>query len=124
MKSRIAVILVFISGLIIGAVGNDFYMRHRFHKMHRFPPEKKGDFIVYTMQRELGLSDDQVQKIRPIVQSSTKKIQELREHFHPEINKIIEESFSLIKKELDETQKQKLDEMFQKMRKRPPPFPF
>lgn len=123
MKRVLAVICVFVSGVIVGLVGHDLHMKHMFDRMHHFPRHDKGDFIVKRMQKDLHLTEAQVNKIRPIIVESDRKMSELRETFHPKMKEILDLSIEQVKKELDDEQKKKLEKIHQRMKnKGPVPF--
>lgn len=123
MKRVLAVVCVFISGVIVGIVGHDLHMKHMFDRMHHFPPGDKGDFIVNRMQKELGLTEAQVNKIRPIVKEGERKVSELRDAFHPKMKEILDLSMEQVKKELSEEQKQELEKIHRRMKEKGPvPF--
>lgn len=123
MKRILAVLFVFISGIIVGLVGHDLHMKHMFNRMHHFPPGDNGEFIVKRMQEELRLSNAQLENIRPVIIESEKKILELRNSFHPKMKEIMDSSIERVKKELTEEQRKKLEEIHRRMRdKGPMPF--
>ena len=123
MKRLLAVVCVFVSGIIVGLVGHDLHMKHMFDRMHHLPPGEKGDFIVNRMQGELGLTEAQVNKIRPIIEEGERKMSELRDTFHPKMKEILDLSMEQVKKELTDEQKKELEKIHKRMKdKGPVPF--
>jgi hypothetical protein len=132
MKKILAMMLIFFSGVVVGIVGHDLYMKYIFHHFHDAPPEQREDFILKMLTRELDLTQAQLEKIKPIVLNSHSKIMELNNTFHPKMEQIINATFELIRKELNESQQKKLDMILTRMKKHdagdrpppPPPFPY
>ena len=123
MKRVLAVLCVFISGVIVGIVGHDLHMKHMFDRMRHSPPGDKGDFIVNRMQKELGLTEAQVSKIRPIVKEGDRKVSELRDTFHPKMKEILDLTMEQVKKELSDEQKREFEKIHRRMKERGPvPF--
>ncbi len=119
------VVLVLLVGILVGSIGTWFLIRHP-------RPPWPGDHrsrtteAVDRLSRELDLTKDQRAAVETIF---TRMSSRLHEHFlqqRPEIDRIINDSFTEIKKELREDQKKKLDkvrEKFMKQRGGPPPGP-
>ena len=110
------VALVFIVGALVGSLGTRFYLKHHYRPFMTEPRDRTA-FIMKRLSKELGLSQDQKIAVEKIVAQTGEK---LREHFlqtQPEIKSIIDDSFSQIKKELDDVQKKKLDALREKFEK-------
>lgn len=111
------VALVFIVGLLVGSVGTRFYLKHQYR---HFMPERgnRTAFIMKKLSKDLGLTQAQEVAIQKIVEQTEEK---LREHFlqrRSEIASIIDDGFSQMKKELDDDQKKKLEELREKFERR------
>ncbi|MGD0233886.1 MAG: hypothetical protein ABSC55_05035 [Syntrophorhabdales bacterium] len=110
------VALVFIVGVLVGSVGTQFYLKHQ----HRpFMPERgnRTAFIMKRLSKDLNLTDNQKIAIEKIVDQTEEK---LHEHFlqrRPEVESIIDDGFSQMKKELNDDQKKKLDALREKFEK-------
>ena len=111
------VALVFIVGVLAGSVGTRFYLRHQ----HRAFMSERGNrtaFIMKRLSKNLNLTQTQRIAIEKIVDQTGER---LHEHFlqrRPEIESIIDDGFSQMRKELDDSQSQKLDELREKFEKR------
>ncbi|MBF0386005.1 MAG: hypothetical protein HQL27_09080 [Candidatus Omnitrophica bacterium] len=75
------------------------------HKAMKTPEAK-----VAMLQAELGLSEDQVQKIKPLVEEKMAKIDALREEHHQKKEALSEEYTAKIKAILSEEQAMKFEE--------------
>jgi hypothetical protein len=127
------VALVFIVGMLVGSVGTRLYYRHHYHPFEHDRGNRTA-FIMKRLSNDLNLTDAQKVAIQKIVEQTQEK---MREHFlqrRSEIEGIIDDSFVQMKKELNDNQKKKLDELkerFEKHRlaregafpKPPPPSP-
>jgi hypothetical protein len=111
------VALVFIVGLLVGSVGTRFYFKHHYHPFERERGNRTA-FIMNRLSRELSLTEPQKVAIQKIVEQTEEK---MREHFlqrRSEIEGIVNDGFTQMKKELNDDQKKKLDELKEKFEKR------
>ncbi len=111
------VALVFIVGILVGSVGTGFYLKHRHHSFMSEPGDRTA-FIMKRLSKDLSLTQTQKIAIEKIGEQTEAK---LREHFlqrRPEIESIVDDGFLQMKKELDENQKKKLDELREQFKKR------
>ncbi|HME44605.1 MAG TPA: hypothetical protein VKF36_16065 [Syntrophorhabdales bacterium] len=111
------VALVFIVGILVGSVGMSLYIKH--HYRH-FMPERgnRTAFIMKRLSKDLSLTQTQEAAIKKIVEKTEEKV---REHFlqrRSEMTAIIDDGFSQMRKELDDAQKKKLDELREKFERR------
>ena len=113
------VTLVFILGLLVGSVGTGFYLKHGQPPPSQ-DPKARAAFIMKKLSKELELTQDQKVAIEKTVAQMTERLHEHFVHTRPEVKKIIDESFSQIKKELTEDQKAKLDVLREKFERRRP----
>jgi len=111
------VALVFIVGVLVGSVGTRFYFRHHFHPFERDRGNRTA-FIMKRLSNDLKLTDAQNVAIQKIVEQTQER---MREHFlqrRTEIEGIMNDSFAQMKKELNDDQKKKLDELRERLEKR------
>ena len=111
------VALVFIVGALVGSLGTRFYLKHQYRP---FMPERgnRTAFIMKRLSKELGLSQNQKIAVEKIVAQTEEK---LRAHFlqmRPEIDAIVDDGFTQIRKELDDNQRKQLDALREKFEKR------
>ncbi|MGA3173930.1 MAG: hypothetical protein ABSE25_05810 [Syntrophorhabdales bacterium] len=110
------VILVLVLGILIGSAGTKFYLKHRYHYL----PDRQARtaHLLEHLSKELALSDTQKAATGQILEDMAEK---LRRHFaqvRPEAERIVQESFSEIRKQLDEDQQKKFDVLSEKYRQR------
>ena len=110
------VALVFIVGILVGSVGTRFYLKHQYRP---FMSERgnRTAFIMKRLSKDLNLTENQKIAIEKIVDQTEEK---LHEHFlqrRPEVESIIDDGFSQMKKELNDDQKKKLDALREKFEK-------
>ncbi len=120
--------LIFLLGALAGSLGTGFYIREHVEEfLDEGPPTDK---IMHRLTRALDLTPEQQKKIEPIIVEAHEKLSELRQKSFPEMRKIRENSFVLIKKELNEDQQKKLEDLKNRLKRRlpgrhkfPPPPP-
>lgn len=132
LKLWSGIILIFVTGVLIGSLVTGSLVKHRIVKFRERGPEARKTFLLNKLARELNLTEKQRIKIEQIMDQTHEKLFQLREKHRPEFHQIREQSIELMKKELNEEQKQKLDEIRQKFKERfkkrgkrrvPPPPP-
>lgn len=124
----LALTLVFISGVILGAIGHRGY--HRRHPAPPAAPKGPDDFkreYVSEMKSRLKLSDDQVERLGHILDETRARFKALRDTLRPqmkviqdqqveEINSLLtaaqQKEYALMRKEREE--KKKAEEAKQK----------
>ncbi len=112
-------LLVFVLGVLAGAFGTRIYLKDRFAQFRKDPKARQA-FIMRKLSKELSLTPDQKITIGKIVEQVGDRRREYYRRNHPEIKKIMDEGFAQIKKELNNDQQKKLDELraeFEKRRK-------
>ena len=110
-------LLVFVLGILAGAFGTRIYLKDRFAHLRKDPKARQA-FIMRKLSKELELTPDQKIKIEKIVEHLGEKRREFFLKNRPEIKKIMDEGFLQIKKELDDDQQKKLDELREEFEKR------
>ena len=118
LKLWTGIILIFILGALAGSLATGSLVKNRIVKFRERGPEARKTFLIEKLNRELNLTETQQVKIKQIMDQTHEKLSQLREKHRPEFHKIREQSFELMKKELNEEQKQKLDEIRKKFKKR------
>ena len=83
------VALVFVSGVVLGAVGHRLYQASTVNA--KLTPEEFRKKIVAEYQQRLKLTDDQVARLNIIMDETRARIDETRQKLHPAYQKIREE---------------------------------
>lgn len=118
-KTRLwaGITLVFLSGLIIGAVGTGLYIKKTITGvLHEGPPAVK-KIIVKRLDKELDLTGNQKPEIEKIVSEAQSRLLTLRLQHQPEIEEIIESGISQMKTKLSKEQQLRLDKIHERLRK-------
>jgi len=113
--------LVFLLGALAGALGTGFYFKGHVEKfLEGGPPKEK---IMRRLTKTLELTPGQQEKIEPILAEAHRSLLDLRQKSFPEMRRIREESFALIKKELNPDQQKKLEDLKSRLKKHRPRLP-
>ena len=105
-----AFILVFISGIMIGAI-SAFIMHHHIMKKNHQKPEIKMKMMMRHLDSELNLSSDQKEQITPILEAMSLQLKTIHLEQRPKIKSIIGDSFAKINLLLNDEQKLKMKTM-------------
>ncbi|MFH1243188.1 MAG: hypothetical protein V1689_12615 [Pseudomonadota bacterium] len=109
-KLIVGVTCVFALGVLVGTLGTQLYHGHW---VDRFWKDSAGRRAVFLQKltRELRLTGGQQKEFEVIVEEVDKKLVELHRKKRADFKKILDESFSRMKKSLDPDQQQKLEEL-------------
>lgn len=133
MNLVVGLVILFVLGALLGFMGDKWMMCHRMH--HGFRPGMHGgcpgqgpgmkpeNFMRMMLKDRLNLNDKQFKKSETIIKDTHSKLESLKDSFHEQEKKLIDESFELIKKDLSPEQQKKLEDFQKEMRERkgPPP---
>ena len=97
---------ILIAGIVIGGASISIYMTHR---ITRPPggPEFDSLQVIPPLRRNLGLSKEQLDKIKPIMDSSMEKLRDIRENARSEIEDTLQQMNKEISSILTESQRQR-----------------
>ena len=120
LKLAAGVILIFLVGALAGALGTGEYFRNR---MERFgpggpPPHLRKSMVVKRMTEDLDLTEVQRAEIEKIVEESEAEVMAIRRTYLPEIKKVLDQSFELMKTKLDAKQRKKLEDLKERIGQR------
>ncbi len=124
-KLMLSGILIFLSGILLGAIGTGYLIKSTIQKHRHGNVEKRVDHMMKFLKWRLNLSEEQEERIRPIVFQAHKKAMHLHQEMEPRITNIIEDAFRDVDKQLSPPQQVKLSRMAKRMKGRwfssPPP---
>lgn len=106
--------LTFLLGLLIGAWGMYSYARYSGRWHWKFSQER----IIHRLQRELSLSDQQVQQLTAIMDESAKKYADLESEVEPQFAALREERRNRIRQILGPEQLVKFNELVRRSNQR------
>ncbi len=116
MENWLVIAAVFVSGVIIGSVGREFYLRHRVRGiLHQGLPAMR-KVIMKKLTTELNLTKDQQEEAEEIVEETQFQLQQLRAQYHPEMEEIINNGVTTMKTRLTAEQQKKLDALYEKVK--------
>ncbi len=108
--------IVFLSGVVLGAVG------HRFYVVSTTParptPEEVRKRITAEYQQRLKLTEDQMAKLNMIMDETRARIEETRRQMHPAYQKIREEQQEKFRELLTPEQQAEYDKILKEREQR------
>jgi hypothetical protein len=111
-------LVIFLSGILAGAVIGGIFMKHKMESVfHEGPPAIKR-LILSKLSSELDLTKEQLRELDPIVDKIHTELKHLRQRHQPEAERIIEEGISEMKKKLTGKQSRELDLFYEDVKKR------
>ena len=99
-------LVILIAGIVIGGASISIYMTHRITRPPR-GPEFNSLQVIPPLRRNLGLSKEQSDKIKPIIDDSMEKLREIREDARSEIENTLQQMNKEISSILTESQRQR-----------------
>jgi len=128
LKVSVGVLLVFALGILAGSFGTQAYMKYRVSHFVQRGQEARSELFLGRLSRDLDLTEEQRTEIGKILRNSHQRLAQISQRCQPEIRRIIEHDFGMIREILTDDQKQKFDRFqkrFQQRGKhrmfRPPP---
>ena len=120
LKLALGLILVFLVGALAGSLGTGMYIGHRIEKFAASGPRHpaRTASLMKRLSNELDLTDAQRAEVEKIVEEYQEKIFAVRRKYLPDIEEITDESFALMKAKLNPYQKEKLEELHEKLKDR------
>lgn len=118
LKVAIIILLVFAVGALAGSLGNKLYFKHRFERFVKGGPPPLMHILMRKVVHDLDLTEAQKADIEKIVRQAEEKIVSFREKYHPEFEKIMDDTIAQIKEKLTDEQKKKLDKLHEELKMR------
>jgi len=116
LKVCIAILLIFILGILAGTLGTGFFIKHRIGRFVQgngpFPPIK----ILERLSTKLDLSKSQQMEIEKILEQAKDQLIEFRQVYRPKFEKIFNNTIEQIEQKLDKKQTQKLDKLTERLK--------
>lgn len=120
-KARLIVSAVFVIGFAAGALSLNLY-QHLTSSKKQDSPRGRTDYFLGKMKEEVGLSSDQQDNIRKVLDETGVKYSEIRKDlepimkpFEPRFDAVRQESRNRIRALLSEEQLPKFEEMVRKL---------
>lgn len=120
-KVWVALGVVFVSGLVLGAAGTGIFVRYQIrsqiNSIMSGDVQKVTGFIMTHMGRALDLEPAQEAPIRPIVQKGVAEVRQLRAELRPRFEAIYLGRAKELKSHLNPAQRAKLDRILERVGK-------
>ncbi|MBI5583252.1 MAG: hypothetical protein HY892_05480 [Deltaproteobacteria bacterium] len=114
-----ALFLIFLAGLITGAVGTGLYNRQRQESLQRGGyPTVIRNIILDRLTRELGLEAGQRREVETVILETQAGLKELRNRYRPEAEALIAQGIVKMKGRLSAGQQARLDQLIAQERQR------
>ena len=117
-KLTAGVILLLIVGVLAGSLGTGIYFKKRVERFESGGPlvPERVRIVLGRFSDDLNLTKEQRDEIGKIVRESQEKMLALGRETLPQIEEINKQSLSSIQEKLNSEQKNKLDELYQRMK--------
>lgn len=111
-------LLVFLSGACIGAVGGYLYTQHKIESLVKSgPPPEMMPRLMRRLARELALTPSEQAELTPITQDMMAALSDLRRRYHPELEHIMESHFDRMKDKLPPEKGRELETVRARLRR-------
>ncbi len=111
---------VFLSGGVVGGGVGMLFTQEQFKNCLRYP-ERMPERILNMFRSELGLSDEQAEKVGEIVRRHHEQIEAVRAEVHPRMSAEFNAIHAEVSAVLNERQRLKWDELRERLRRDFPP---
>jgi len=118
LKVAIIILLVFAVGALAGSLGNKLYFKHRFERFAKAGRPPLMHILMRKIVQDLDLTGAQKTDVEKIVRQAEEKVVSFREKYHPEFEKIMDDTITQIKEKLTDEQKKKLDKLHEELKMR------
>jgi hypothetical protein len=119
LKLIVGIILVLLVGALAGSLVTGIYFKHRIEQFASSGgSHHRRKAVMKRLTNRLDLTEEQRIEIEKIVKESQSRIYAIRRKYLPEIREISDESFALIKENLNPEQKEKLAKLHKKLKDR------
>jgi hypothetical protein len=107
-----ALLLIFLAGLVTGAVGTGLYDRQRQESLHRGDyPTVIRNIILERLTRELVLEAGQRREVETVILETQAGLKDLRNRYRPEAEALIAQGIVKMKGRLSAGQQVRLDQL-------------
>ena len=122
LKIIAGLLVVFLSGVVTGALSTGIALRHGMRQFMERSPETHCRFLMRQLSRELGLTDAQRTQAERIVENGGNEIRGLLDESHGRFAAIMQRRAAEMRAILTPEQEEKFDRMLERTQKRWPAF--
>lgn len=115
-KIWVGLLVLFLSGVLIGSVGTRMYVRHKISGMFAKERPVIRDLFFRRLTRELDLSKEQRREIEQIANRASEKFHTLRGQHRGEAEAILDQAVSEMRKYLSPEQQEQLERIRERMK--------
>jgi len=115
-KIWVGLLVLFLSGVLIGSVGTRMYVRHKISGMFAKERPVIRDLFFRRLTRELDLSKEQRQEIEKIASRAAEEFHALRGQHRGEAEAILDQAVSEMRKYLSPEQQEQLERIRKRMK--------
>lgn len=106
--------VIFVIGLIVGAIGTKTLVMKRVAMFHKGPTSDHVDIFVDRIEGKLDLTPGQTEELRLIIGESVEKMALVRAEYRPRLKAVVEEGHVRIQEILSEEQWAEYDALVRK----------
>jgi uncharacterized protein YneF (UPF0154 family) len=117
-KAIVSIIIVFVLGVLAGALLTHKIYQHRVEGIMKGEPRTTREFIVQRLDRELHLDASQLEQVRAIVKETHTEMKKVRTQFRPQIEEILARSQEKIRALLRPDQREKYEKIIAERKKK------
>ena len=122
-KAIAGVSVVFLLGVITGALGTGIVVRRGIRQFVERAPDTHRNILMRRLTRELQLTETQRPQVEAIVQAGEEEIRAFMQQSHTDFSAMMQRRIAEIKAILTLEQQQQLDRIVERLQKRWPPPP-
>jgi len=115
-KIWVGLLVLFLSGVLIGSLGTRMYVRHKISGMFAKERPVIRDLFFHRLTRELDLSKEQMQEIEQIASRAAEEFHALRREHRGEAEAILDQAVSEMRKYLSPEQQEQLERIRERMK--------
>jgi hypothetical protein len=115
-KIWVGLLVLFVSGVLIGTVGTRMYVRHKISHMYAKERPVIRDLFFRRLTRQLDLSEEQRQEIERIASRAAEEFHALRRQHRGEAEAILDEAVKEMRKYLSPEQQEQMERMRKRMK--------
>ena len=108
-KTWVALLIVFLSGAVIGFFSGQIYLDWRVRAIRRAGPEALQRFLMMRLKSDLRLRADQIPAVEEVINRTVQDMDVMRRRHGAEIQERMERALSDLRPELDSKQQTTLD---------------
>lgn len=116
-KVIVGVLLVFVFGMLAGAIVTHRIYQKRIQHLTSGPPAVR-QFMVRAMTRELRLTPAQQVEVDNAVHDAQREFQAVRKQVQPQVEDILDRAVDRVRKQLDVGQREKFEKWVEQQRGR------